>query len=206
MEIFSGGWEEMERAVACCRRCRLCEARTHTAFGEGSRSAAAMLVGEGPGREEDVQGRPFVGPAGQLLDRMLSSIGVRRDELYITNVVKCRPPGNRNPADDEAMACLPYLRRQFALVRPRILVCLGAVAARYLYDPYVRISRERGRWKERGGVLILPTYHPAALLRDESKKREAWEDMQSFRSALRSVTEHEGGRYVRTFQVGEHQE
>lgn len=206
MEIYNGGWEEMERDVARCRRCRLCEGRANPALGEGNRNAVAMLVGEGPGREEDLQGRPFVGPAGQLFDRMLAAIGVPRDELYITNVVKCRPPGNRNPADDEAEACLPYLRRQFALVRPRILVCLGAVAARYLYDPYVRISRDRGRWKERSGTMILPTYHPAALLRDESKKREAWEDFQSLRAALQSVSEHEGGRYVRTFQMGEHQE
>lgn len=188
MEIFDGGWKEMEEAVACCQRCRLCESRTLTAFGEGDPNAAIMLVGEGPGREEDLQGRPFVGPAGQLLNQMLSSIGLARDAVYIANIVKCRPPGNRNPEDDEAVACLPYLRRQFALVRPRILVCLGAVAARYLYDPYVRITRDRGKWKERSGVLILPTYHPAALLRDERKKREAWEDLQSLRERYQTLT------------------
>ena len=187
MEIFSGGWEEMERAVACCRRCRLCEARTHTAFGEGSRSAAAMLVGEGPGREEDAQGRPFVGPAGQLLDRMLSSIGVRRDELYITNVVKCRPPGNRNPAPEEAEACLPYLRGQVALVRPRVIALLGRVACQYTLREQISVTRDHGRWFERKGVWMMPTFHPAALLRDPARKRDAWEDFQKLRDKLREV-------------------
>lgn len=188
MQIFDGGWQEMEAAVSACRRCRLCETRTLTAFGEGNPHADIMLVGEGPGREEDLQGRPFVGPAGQLLNQMLASIGLSRQDVYIANIVKCRPPGNRNPEDDEAAACLPYLRKQFALVRPRILVCLGAVAARYLYDPYVRITRDRGHWKERAGIQILPTYHPAALLRDERKKREAWEDLQSLRDRYQKLT------------------
>lgn len=173
------GWQTLEQQVQSCTRCRLCQKRTHPAFGEGNHNAEILLVGEGPGREEDLQGRPFVGPAGQLLDRMLKATGFAREDVYITNVVKCRPPNNRNPQDDEAEACLPYLRGQYALIRPRIIVCLGSVAARHLYDREARITRVRGQWKQKGGVWFLPTYHPAALLRDESKKREAWEDMQS---------------------------
>jgi DNA polymerase len=141
-----------------------------------------MFIGEGPGREEDLQGRPFVGPAGQLLDKMLAAIGMERGEVYIANIVKCRPPQNRVPTDEEAQACLPYLRAQTGLIKPRIIVCLGATAAMYVYDPNVRITRERGIWKEKKGVWILPTYHPAALLRDPDKKREAWADMQALRA------------------------
>ena len=188
MEIFDGGWEEMERAVSACDRCGLCRTRTHPALGEGDRHAAIMLVGEGPGREEDLQGRPFVGPAGQLLDRMLAAVDLRREQVYITNIVKCRPPNNRNPEDAEACACLPFLRRQFLLIRPKIIVCLGAVAARHLCDPSVRITRDRGKWWVKNGVRILPTYHPAALLRDEQKKRDAWLDFQSLREVYQQLT------------------
>lgn len=177
-------WQALYGEMADCRRCGLCEARAHVVAGEGNPEAAVMLVGEGPGREEDATGRPFVGPAGQLLDKMLAAIGLRREDVYIANVVKCRPPANRTPKEEEALACLPYLRAQFALVRPAILVCLGATAARYLYDPAIRITRERGVWKQAKGVWILPTYHPAALLRDPAKKREAWEDMKSLREKM----------------------
>ena len=179
-------WESLENAVNACTNCRLCQSRTHAAFGEGNRNADILFVGEGPGREEDLQGRPFVGPAGQLLDRMLAATGIDRGDVYIANVVKCRPPNNRNPFDDEAERCLPYLRAQYALIRPRIIVCLGAVAARHLYDREARITRVRGQWLEKRGVWFLPTYHPAALLRDESKKRDAWEDLQAL---LKKCTE-----------------
>ena len=174
-------WETVEQAVAGCRRCKLCEKRTHPAFGEGDRNATILFVGEGLGyEEEDQQGRPFVGPAGQLLDKMLAAIGLSREhDVFIANVVKCRPPGNRNPEDDEAACCLPYLRAQYALIRPRIVVCLGAVATRHLYDRDARITRVRGVWKEKAGVWFMPTYHPAALLRDESKKPDAWADFQA---------------------------
>jgi len=180
-------WERLMDAVARCSACRLCETRKQPAFGEGNRHAKILLVGEGPGREEDLQGRPFVGPAGQLLDRMLAAIGISRDVVYIANVVKCRPPGNRNPEQDEAEACLPYLRLQYALVRPKIVVCLGAIAARHLYDPDVRITRDRGKWKQKGGVWFLPTYHPAALLREEKKKREAWLDLQALAEKMKEL-------------------
>ncbi len=174
-------WDSLLAQVERCQSCGLCEHRAHTAFGEGDLHADVMLVGEGPGREEDLQGRPFVGPAGQLLDRMLAAVDIRRADVYIANVVKCRPPGNRNPSDEEAAACLPYLRAQYALLRPRIVVCLGAVAMRHLMGREMRITRDRGKWLERGGTLFMGTYHPAALLRDESKKRDAWADMQALR-------------------------
>ncbi|MEA4970208.1 MAG: uracil-DNA glycosylase [Candidatus Pelethousia sp.] len=181
-------WQTLYDELADCRRCGLCEARTHVVIGEGNPAASIMMVGEGPGRDEDATGRPFVGRAGQLLDKMLAAIELSREQVYIANVVKCRPPNNRTPAEEEAHACLPYLRAQFALVRPAILVCLGATAARYLYDPAIRITRERGVWKCVKGVRILPTYHPAALLRDPARKREAWEDMKAIREKMAELS------------------
>lgn len=174
-------WDEIEEAVRGCRACRLHQERTHAVPGEGRRDADIMLIGEGPGEQEDLSGRPFVGPAGQLLDKMLSSIGLAREDVYICNIVKCRPPHNRQPERDEAEACLPYLRVQVALVRPRIVVLLGATAARNAISPDIRITRDRGSWFEKDGVQLLVTYHPSALLRDTSLKRAAWEDMQSVR-------------------------
>ncbi|MEL7609566.1 MAG: uracil-DNA glycosylase [Bacillota bacterium] len=182
-------WKELYAQLDGCRRCPLCEHRTNIAIGEGDPHALVMFVGEGPGGEEDRLGRPFVGPAGKLLDKMLAAIDVKRESVYIANIVKCRPPGNRTPAPEEAEACLPFLRAQTALVAPKIIVCLGAVAAKYIYSPEVRISRERGKWIEKKGVWILPTYHPAALLRDESKKREAWEDFKSLKLRIESIAD-----------------
>ena len=172
-------WDSLQREVAASEKCKLCKTRAHPAFGEGNVHADILLVGEGPGGEEDKQGRPFVGPAGQLLDRMLQAVGLKREDVYIANVVKCRPPGNRNPEDGEAEACLPYLRAQYGLIRPKIVVCLGAIATRHLYGRDAKITKVRGQWLEKGGAWFLPTYHPAALLRDEGKKREAWADMQA---------------------------
>ena len=175
-------WQTLKAQVAACEGCALYSTRTHTVFGEGNENAEILFVGEGPGREEDIQGRPFVGPAGQLLDKMLTAIELDRTKVYIANIVKCRPPQNRVPLEEEALACLPYLRAQTGLIKPKIIVCLGATAARYIYDRDVRITRERGVWKEKKGVWILPTYHPAALLRDPERKKEAWEDMKSIRT------------------------
>ncbi len=177
-------WEELINKVSSCRDCPLWESRTNAAFGEGNPNADILLIGEGPGHQEDMEGRPFVGPAGQLLDKMLLSIGLNREDVYIANIVKCRPPKNRVPSEEEALACLGYLRGQTALIRPKIIVCLGATAAKYVYGPQTRITRDRGIWIERKGVAILPTYHPAALLRDPAKKREAWEDMKAVRDRL----------------------
>lgn len=180
-------WKTLYDELQSCQKCDLCKARHTVVPGEGDPNAAILFVGEGPGRDEDLSGRPFVGAAGQLLDKMLAAIDLRREDVYIANVVKCRPPQNRTPLEHEAEACLPYLRAQFALIRPKIIVCLGATAARYLYDPEVRITRDRGKWICKKGVWILPTYHPAALLRDVSKKKEAWIDMQALRDKLNSL-------------------
>ena len=174
-------WESIEQEIADCRRCGLCEQRHRIVLGEGNRNAEIMLVGEGPGADEDAQGRPFVGKAGQLLDKMFSAIDIKREELYITNVVKCRPPGNRTPLDEEAEACLPILRIQYALIKPKIVVCLGATATKHVYDHEARITRVRGQWLNKNGTLFIPTYHPAALLRDETKKKDVWADLQSIR-------------------------
>ncbi len=177
-------WEDIRQRVQSCTSCKLCETRTKAVLGEGKPDAALMFVGEGPGRDEDLQGRPFVGAAGRLLDRMLASICLDREDVYITNVVKCRPPGNRVPEPSEAEACLGYLRAQFVLIQPKIIVCLGATAARHLCGPDIRITRDRGVWHEKKGIWMLPTYHPAALLRDVSKKPDSYQDMQAVRVKL----------------------
>ncbi len=166
-----------------CTRCPLHQRRTQVVFGHGNPDSPLMLVGEGPGEQEDLQGKPFVGRAGQLLTRMLAAIHLRREDVYITNIVKCRPPGNRTPTDEEMAACIPILRQQFAIIRPRILVTLGAAATRAIIDPKARITQIRGQWVERGEVKMIATYHPAYLLRNPAKKAEAWEDLQAIRAA-----------------------
>ena len=181
--------EELAAAVEACRRCGLCEARHHPAVGEGNPHADIMFIGEGPGHEEDMQGRPFVGPAGQLLDKMMASIGLARNDVYIANIVKCRPPGNRNPSPQEATACMPYLRRQYLEIQPKILVLLGAVASRQLIDPGFSITKEHGNWFRLGNTLVLPTFHPAALLRDPSKKADSWEDLKKLQAKYQSMKE-----------------
>ena len=181
---MNASWQGLLESIGACRRCRLCETRTHVVPGEGNPNARLMFIGEGPGRDEDQQGRPFVGASGQLLDRMIHALGMERTDVYIANVVKCRPPMNRNPEPDEAEACMDYLRQQFVLVRPRVIVLLGKVAYRYVLKQDAPISAARGQWVERKGVWFMPTYHPSALLRDPSKKREAWEDLKAARQKL----------------------
>ena len=180
-------WDLFEKQVEACRMCSLCRQIHHKVPGQGDRQSPLMLIGEGPGQQEDEQGLAFVGPAGQLLTRMLGAIQLPRDRVYICNVVKCRPPHNRVPEPEEAQACLLHLRMQTWLVRPRVIVLLGATAARYLLNPDIRITRDRGQWTCRKGIWIMPTYHPSALLRDESKKPQAWEDMKSLREKLISL-------------------
>ncbi len=180
-------WKELIDEINGCEKCRLCEKRTRVVPGEGNPNADLMFIGEGPGRDEDEQGRPFVGVSGQLLDRMIHAIGMERTEVYIANVVKCRPPMNRNPEPDEAAACLPYLRSQFVLVSPKVIVLLGKVACRYVLGEEAPISRMRGHWIERKGIWFMPTYHPSALLREPAKKREAWEDFKMVRDMLAEV-------------------
>lgn len=178
-------WEDLECSIGNCTRCRLCEHRTHVVPGEGNRNASIMLVGEGPGATEDELGRPFVGAAGQLLDKMLAAISLSRQDVYIANVVKCRPPHNRNPLPEEREACLPWLREQTRLIRPRMIVCLGTVAAQTIIDPAARITAVRGKFIERKGFILTGTYHPAALLRDDRLKPDAWRDLQAIAARMK---------------------
>lgn len=180
-------WEQLEGACAACRRCGLCETRRNVVIGDGARESQILLIGEGPGEQEDLQGRAFVGPAGQLLDRMLACIGLDRGQVYIANVVKCRPPRNRDPLPEEQAACLPYLRAQVRLIWPQVIVCLGRVAAQAVIRPDFRITREHGQWVERKGYWLTATYHPSALLRDPSKKRDAYEDLKKLKSKLEEL-------------------
>ena len=180
-------WSSLLAEVRDCEKCGLCRGRLNTVPGEGDPAADLMFIGEGPGAEEDRLGRPFVGRSGELLTKMIHAIGLERSEVYICNVVKCRPPGNRNPDPVEAEACLPYLRAQVALVRPKVIALLGRVACQYTLREQISITRDHGRWFERKGVWMMPTFHPAALLRDPAKKREAWEDFQKLRDKLREV-------------------
>lgn len=180
-------WELFEKQVAECRLCPLHAGIQHKVPGQGDRHSPLMLVGEGPGQTEDEQGLAFVGAAGQLLTRMLEAIQLPRDRVYICNVVKCRPPFNRVPAPEEAEACRIHLRMQAWLVRPKVIVLLGSTAAKNLLDPEIRITRDRGKWVERKGVWMMPTFHPSALLRDPDKKRLAWEDMKSLRDKLQEL-------------------
>ncbi len=172
-------------AAAGCTRCRLSEGRTQVVFGSGHPAAELMFIGEGPGADEDRQGLPFVGAAGELLTRIIQAIEKTRDEVYIANVVKCRPPGNRDPQPDEVTACRGYLDQQIVLVRPRVIVALGRVAAQTLLGNDSPIGRMRGQWFRVQGIPTMVTYHPAALLRNPALKRPTWEDMQQVRDFLR---------------------
>ena len=180
-------WEDLERECGQCRGCALAERRTQVVFGTGSRTAEILLIGEGPGRNEDLQGIPFVGAAGQLLDEMLEMIGLDRTKVYIANVVKCRPPGNRDPLNTEQAVCLPWLRRQTALLRPKLIVCLGRIAAKAIIKEDFRITAEHGQWFQRGGVYLTAIYHPAALLRDLGKRPETFEDLKAIQGKIREI-------------------
>jgi uracil-DNA glycosylase len=166
------------QALGECTRCKLAGGRTTLVFGVGNPCAELMFVGEGPGADEDLQGEPFVGKAGQLLTKMIEAMGFQRQEVYIANVVKCRPPGNRDPEPDEIAACEPFLKAQIAAVRPRVVVALGRFAVQTLLRDPTPISRQRGRWREYEGVRLMPTFHPAYLLRNPPEKKRAWEDLQ----------------------------
>lgn len=170
--------DELRPVVLECRRCPLAETRHKVVFGEGDPHAKLMFIGEGPGYDEDMQGRPFVGKAGQLLDKMIVAMQFRREEVYIANVVKCRPPGNRVPSPDEAAACIGYLKRQIELIHPEVIVLLGATAVNFLLGKREGITRLRGKWLGYDGIPVMPTFHPAFLLRQESAKRDAWADLQ----------------------------
>jgi DNA polymerase len=174
-------WRELEARVSVCTLCRLCETRTHAVFGSGTRHTRLFILGEGPGEQEDRQAEAFVGPAGQLLTKILKSVGFERDQVFITNIVKCRPPRNRAPLPDEATACAPYLRAQLEMVDPVVILTLGASATHSLLGIAIPISKLRGRVHLHQGIPVIPTYHPAALLRNPEYKRPTWEDVQLLR-------------------------
>lgn len=171
-----------------CRDCRLRDTCRQVVFGTGNADSKIIFVGEGPGSDEDDQGIPFVGRAGQLLNQILAASEFKREEVYITNVVKCRPPGNRLPNPDEAKACRKYLEAEIRIIQPKIIVCLGAMATQTVVDPRAKIGQSRGKWLQRNGIKIMPTYHPAALLRNTSYKRPTWEDFKLIRDAYHSLT------------------
>ena len=180
-------WEALRFTCHNCTRCGLCDTRHNVVFGVGKEDADIMLIGEGPGEQEDLKGEPFVGAAGKLLDDMLSIIDLDRTNCYIANIVKCRPPHNRDPLETEQDACIPYLRNQVALIRPKIIVCLGRIAAKRVIREDFRITREHGTWTEKSGVWMTAIYHPSALLRDVSKRPETFDDLLSIREKLREV-------------------
>ncbi len=181
-------WEELKSTCLSCTRCGLCETRHNVVFGIGNTQADILFVGEGPGEQEDLKGEPFVGPAGKLLDDMLSIIDLDRNaNCYIANIVKCRPPRNRDPLEIEQDACIGYLNAQMELIKPKILVCLGRIAAKKIIDPDYRITRQHGQWVQKNGVWMTAIYHPSALLRDVSKRPETFDDLLSIREKIRET-------------------
>lgn len=180
-------WDTLENTCKKCTACSLSQRRTNVVFGVGNRNADILFVGEGPGEQEDLRGEPFVGAAGKLLDDMLSIIDLNREQCYIANIVKCRPPGNRDPKEEEQDACIGYLWDQIALIRPKIIVCLGRIAATRLIRPDFRITREHGTWTEKHGIWITAVYHPSALLRDLTKRPETFMDLLNIREKANSL-------------------
>lgn len=180
-------WEELEAACQACRKCALGETRTNLVFGTGSRAAEVLFVGEGPGEQEDLSGVPFVGRAGKLLDDMMGSVGLRREDVYIANIVKCRPPHNRDPLNTEEDACIGYLRNQAALLKPKIIVCLGRIAAGRIIGGDFKISRDHGKWYDRNGVLTMALFHPAALLRDPRRRPETFADLKTLQAKILEI-------------------
>ena len=177
--------ENIRKEMGNCQRCPLGKTRTQLVFGEGNPDSDLMFIGEGPGQDEDLQGRPFVGRAGKLLDKIIQAMGYKREEVYIGNVVKSRPPNNRAPEPEEVAACMPFLLKQIEVIEPKIIVCLGATATKWLLNTEVSISKLRGTFIDWNGIQIMPTYHPAFLLRNSNMKRPVWEDMQKVMGALK---------------------
>ena len=180
-------WTQLKETCLNCTKCPLSETRNSVVFGVGNPNSKIMFIGEGPGEQEDLKGEPFVGPAGLLLDDMLSIIDLDRSKVYIANIVKCRPPRNRDPLDEEQLACSEYLQNQIALVKPKIIVCLGRIAATRLIRPDFRITKEHGTWIQRDGIEWTAIYHPSALLRDVNKRPETFDDLLSIREKLNSI-------------------
>ena len=181
-------WDELQQACQRCTRCGLCETRKNVVFGVGNPNADILFIGEGPGEQEDLQGQPFVGPAGKLLDDMLSIIDLdRKRNCYIANIVKCRPPHNRDPLETEQDACIDFLKKQIALIQPKIIVCLGRISATRLIRPDYRITKEHGQWVQLDGIWTTAIYHPSALLRDVTKRPETFRDLISIRDRIKEI-------------------
>lgn len=183
-------WDGLYAACMGCRKCSLADTRHNVVFGEGARDAEVMFIGEGPGEQEDLTGRPFVGRAGQLLDDMLTMIDLSRDRVYIANMVKCRPPGNRDPLNIEQESCIGYLRKQTALIRPKIIVCLGRIAATRLMRSDFKITKDHGQWMEKAGIWMMAMFHPSALLRDPFKRPESFVDLKTLQAKIREICTH----------------
>ena len=183
-------WETLEAACKSCTKCPLCQTRHNVVFGVGPHDAEVFFIGEGPGEQEDLRGEPFVGPAGRLLDEMLSIIDLGRENCYIGNIVKCRPPHNRDPLQTEQDTCIDWLRAQTRLLRPKIIVCLGRIAAMKLIREDFKISREHGQWEQKGGIWFTALYHPSALLRDETKRPDTFRDLKSLQAKVQEVCTH----------------
>lgn len=185
-----GDWEALRAQCENCQNCPLGQTRTNLVFGVGPENAEVMFIGEGPGQQEDLQGEPFVGPAGKLLDEMLCIIDLGRHNCYIANIVKCRPPMNRDPLESEQDACIGYLQQQIALLQPKIIVCLGRISAMRLIRPNFRITREHGQWFEKNGIQMTAIYHPSALLRTPEKRPETFHDLLQLREKVKELCNH----------------
>ena len=185
-------WEDLEKSILECKKCRLCTNRTNIVFGQGNKKARLMFIGEGPGADEDKQGIPFVGKAGQLMNNAFQALEIYREDVYRANIVKCRPPSNRVPEDDEVQTCLNYLRNQVILIKPKIIVLLGSTALKNILGKEYGITAVRGNWMEKNGIKYMPTWHPAALLRDENKKIEFWQDLKEAKKYIDNNIDWEG--------------
>ena len=185
-------WEDLEKSILECKKCRLCTNRTNIVFGQGNKKARLMFIGEGPGADEDKQGIPFVGKAGQLMNNAFQALEINREDVYIANIVKCRPPSNRVPEDDEVQTGLNYLRNQVILIKPKIIVLLGSTALKNILGKEYGITAVRGNWMEKNGIKYMPTWHPAALLRDENKKIEFWQDLKEVKKYIDNNIDWEG--------------
>lgn len=179
--------EELENEVKKCNKCKLCRTRNNTVFGQGNKNSKIMFIGEAPGGDEDLTGKPFVGKAGKLMNEAFKGIGINRDDVYIANIIKCRPPNNRNPEYDEVNACINYLRNQVMLIKPEIIVLLGSVALKSILGEEYMITKCRGKWIDKKGIRYMPTFHPAALLRDENKKIDFWNDLKLVFNELNNI-------------------